>query len=427
MAAAIRATERGHRVTLFEASRHWGGRARSLVVGAPGQGAVRLDNGQHILIGAYTETLALMERLGVPLGEALHPLPLSLRHPDGSGLHTPAWATRWPAPLDTVAAILTAGGWTWRDRWSLLLALHRWRTAGFACDAGWTVARLCEGLPPRVVAELIAPLCLSALNTPPQRASAAVFLRVLGDAFQGRGHGPYKGPDLLLPRCDLGQLLPDPAVRWLQAQGADLLPATRVQALQRHGVGWRVDGGPAFDHVVLACPAPDAVRLVQPLARDAEATQAWLDRASALAHEAIATVYLQADETLAWPGDAPMLALRSGPGAPAQFVFHRGLLGGPPGVLACVVSATDQARDALERDVRTQVGAAFGLPRLRVLQTVVEKRATFACTPGLQRPGMRIAQALWAAGDHVEGPYPATLEGAVRSGQQAIDAALERD
>jgi predicted NAD/FAD-dependent oxidoreductase len=53
---------------------------------------------------------------------------------------------------------------------------------------------------------------------------------------------------------------------------------------------------------------------------------------------------------------------------------------------------------------------------VQVLQTVVEKRATFACTPALQRPPSAIAPGLWACGDYVQGPYPATLEGAVRSG-----------
>jgi len=53
---------------------------------------------------------------------------------------------------------------------------------------------------------------------------------------------------------------------------------------------------------------------------------------------------------------------------------------------------------------------------------VVEKRATFACTPQLQRPATRIAPALLACGDYVAGPYPATLEGAVRSGVQAARA-----
>ena len=66
-----------------------------------------------------------------------------------------------------------------------------------------------------------------------------------------------------------------------------------------------------------------------------------------------------------------------------------------------------------------QAADQLGLRDLQPVQTVVEKRATFACTPGLLRPPMAIAPGLWAAGDYIDGPYPATLEGAVRSGLAA--------
>ena len=76
--------------------------------------------------------------------------------------------------------------------------------------------------------------------------------------------------------------------------------------------------------------------------------------------------------------------------------------------------------------LKAQGGARQGphpAPRLRPLQTLVEKRATFACTPALQRPGLAIGPGLWACGDYVEGPFPATLEGAVRSGVAAAQQA----
>jgi hypothetical protein len=114
-----------------------------------------------------------------------------------------------------------------------------------------------------------------------------------------------------------------------------------------------------------------------------------------------------------------MVALRSSPEAPAQFAFDRGQLGGPAGLLAFIVSASRGERAEIERQVLAQACAQLGLASLQPLRTVVEKRATFACTPGLQRPDAAIAPGLWAAGDYVAGPYPATLEGAVRSGQQA--------
>jgi predicted NAD/FAD-dependent oxidoreductase len=111
-----------------------------------------------------------------------------------------------------------------------------------------------------------------------------------------------------------------------------------------------------------------------------------------------------------------MLALRSSATQPAQFVFDRGQLDGQHGLLAFVVSASQGDRATLEQQVLQQATVQLGLPPLQPVQTVVEKRATFACTPGLQRPAMQVLPGLAACGDYVDGPYPATLEGAVLSG-----------
>jgi squalene-associated FAD-dependent desaturase len=402
LAAAVAASGRGHAVTVFEAARVPGGRARTLPVRLPDGSEALLDNGQHILIGAYVETLKLMEQVGVPLADALLRLPLVLRLPDGGGLALPLW----PSPLDAAAGILAARGWSWRDKFSLLRAAVGWQRAGFRCAPMATVADLCVELTPRVRAELIEPLCVSALNTPAARSSGAVFLRVLRDALFGRGHGLWGGSNLLLPKQDLGRLFPQAAVAWLAARGAEVRLGQRVQAVAATDGRCAVDGE-RFDAVVLACPAPEAARLARGAA---PAGAAWAAQAEALGHEAIATVYVTGGPRL----PLPMLALRSGPAAPAQFVFDRAQLGGPAGLLAFVVSASQGDRETLEAQVLAQ---ARGLGwDVQPLQTVVEKRATFACVPGLVRPPPAVAPRLWACGDYVEGPYPATIEGAVRAG-----------
>jgi predicted NAD/FAD-dependent oxidoreductase len=102
-------------------------------------------------------------------------------------------------------------------------------------------------------------------------------------------------------------------------------------------------------------------------------------------------------------------------------VFDRAQLGGPAGLLAFVISTSEGDRAEIEQQVIAQAQAQLGLA-LQPLKTVVEKRATFACTPGMQRPGMVIAPGLLACGDYIDGPYPATLEGAVRSGIAAAHA-----
>lgn len=404
LACAVEATRCGQSVTLFEAAPMAGGRARRV----DHMHGMALDNGQHILIGAYKATLQLMRDVGVDVDAALLRLPLSLRFADGGGLQLP----RLPAPLDLLAGIFTARGWTWRDRSSLLRTAIGWRLQGFKCARTTTVGTLCAGLTPRVMQELIEPLCVSALNTPVDQSSGEVFLRVLNDAlFSGSG-----GADLLLPRADLGALLPDAALAWLDQRGAQLRIGQRVRAVSPDGAQWRVNDAP-FDRVVLACAPWDAARLV----RATGLADAWCDTTEALRFEAIATVYVRGATPLA----EPMLALRSDPAtAPAQFAFDRGQLGGPPGVLALVVSANETPREQLESQVLAQAAAQLGQQGLQAIQTVVEKRATFACTPGLARPSPRIAPGLWACGDYVEGPYPATLEGAIMSGLATADTRI---
>jgi hydroxysqualene dehydroxylase len=426
-AAAVEATRLGHQVTLYEAARVAGGRARR-VDGQLGGENVLLDNGQHILIGAYTETLRLMESVGIETASVLLRMPLTLRFPDGDGLQFRALAS----PFDALHAIATARGWTWHDRLSLLGRALRWRLAGFQCAASASVADLSTGLPLTVLTTLIEPLCVSALNTPANRASGQVFLRVLQDGlFQGSG-----GSNLLVPRVDLSALLPHAALSWLVANGSQVRLGTRVQALVRRGESWVVstngqaldtrdeasrqafDDSALFERVVLACPVAQSQRLVS--GSGIESSQ-WQTLASALTHEALTTVFAFAAGPYAADGatlSQPMLTLRSNASHPAQFVFDRGQCGGPAGLLAFVISASEGNAAALTEQVLAQAQVQLGL-QLQPVQTIVEKRATFSCTPGLQRPPTHVAAGLLACGDYIAGPYPATLEGAVRSGLAA--------
>lgn len=422
MAAAVTASEAGHTATVFEAARSVGGRARGLNGALPDGTPVSLDNGQHILIGAYRNCLRLMRQVGVRPEDSLLRLPLTLQYPDGQGLVLP----RWPSPWDTAGGILRARGWSWADKGSLLRSALRWQRAGFACDSATSVADLCKDLRPRIHQTLIEPLCVSALNTPPERASGQVFLRVLHDALLG-GQG---ASHLLLPTVDLSALFPQAAAQWLATQGGNVRLGTRVEQLCPAAAGqsgtWWVNGAP-FDAVVWATSSSNAAAaLVEhaELAPEwiANSLRRWAATAAALHYEAITTVY-------AWAAQArlaqPMLTLRhAGHQAPAQFVFDRAQLGGPAGLLAFVVSASTTEREALQAQVLHQARSQLGLD-LQAVQTVVEKRATFACTPGLQRPAISIAPALVACGDYIEGPYPATLEGAVRSGCDAIKTLVE--
>ncbi|MGA1315728.1 MAG: hydroxysqualene dehydroxylase HpnE [Rubrivivax sp.] len=408
LAAAVEMSAAGWHVRLLEMAPQLGGRARTLQ-----RNGWTLDNGQHILIGAYRDTLALMRRVGLDPDALLERVPLALPDARGRGL----CLRPGPALPRVMQAVLRQAHWPLKDRLAFLARAAGWLAPGARCDPTLTVERWTEGVSEQVRQEVIEPLCVSALNTPSSGASASMFLRVLRDALLG---GPGSA-DLLLPRRPLGDLLPLAAQSWLTSRGATIHLRTRVQQLERSGSGWRIDGTPV-DAVVLACPPREAARLVE--AHD----PGWSRTAGALPHAAILTVYAH------WEGAAllhhPMARLEDGP---AQFVFDHGRLSGRPGLLACVVSAAPAERtDGMGCDVASEVLAQLqrALPRPstgaspRQVASILEKQATLSCGPGLRRPSSHIAGGLVAAGDYVEGPYPSTLEGAVRSGVAAARSVL---
>jgi hypothetical protein len=259
------------------------------------------------------------------------------------------------------------------------------------------------------------------------------------DALFGPKAGGWSASSLLLPRVDLSALFPQTAAHWLPTnhpRSSRVHLGARVDALRHAQGGWHLQSRhngettqQHFDAVIWATAATPAAQAMQQAGRHAQASHvdasarlmAWANDAAALDFAAITTVY-------AWAAGAhlpaPMMALRSTAQAPAQFVFDRGQLNpadaSAQGVLAFVISASQGERDALEAAVLHQAREQLGLATLQPIQTVVDKRATFACTPGLHRPAQAISPGLWAAGDYVAGPYPATLEGAVRSGLAAV-------
>ncbi len=442
MAAAVYATQAGHHATVFEATQTLGGRARVLNCKLPNGKTIALDNGQHILIGAYSETLKLMQTVGVDLSNALLRMPMSMRFADGTGLNLPDWRKPWMAGLDAAWGIARTKGWTWSDKINLLRATSSWQRNGFQCHASDTVLRLCQKIhpviTPRVMAELIEPLCLSALNTPMHEASAPVFLRVLQDALfapstQVDAQTVFGPANMLLPKRDLSNLFPHPAAAWLVKHGGSIQFGKRIQTLSYSNNGWLLDttdSAPAYDAVILAGSASNMASIginisnndTNNIASNLQLSmqhelQAWQAKASALQYEAIVTVYAHAPNTKL---EQPMLALKTDATNPAQFVFDRGQLDGEPGLLAFVISASKGERLTLQHQVIAQGTKQLNLANLQAIQTIIEKRATFSCTPELQRPATQIAPGLVACGDYIDGPYPATLEGAVRGAYKAV-------
>jgi len=420
LAAAVRATQAGHDVTVFETAGMPGGRARS-----DDESDAATDNGQHILLGGYARTLALMRDVGVDVKQALWRMPLSVTHADGVGFALPPSG---PRPLAAARALLGARGFGGADKLSVLAMSLAWQWRGFRCAPSLTVDQLLRRVPTaQVRRRLIEPLCVAALNTPSAQASAQVFLAVMRDSL----FGARAASDLLLPRRPLAQLLPLPALDWLRSRGATVCLRTRVDQLTAVDGRWHVasngaDPGlrkslAAFDQVVLATTAMEAARLTRTLA------PAWSAIAAALSHEPIVTIALRAP---ARPWPAPMLVLDSDDtSAPAQFAFKLGPPAGDLDRVTLVVSAAGRwlarGSDAVAAAAIAQYRRVFALGdgQAVLLDSVrADKRATFRCSAGVVRPPSDVLPGLHAAGDYVAGPYPATLEAAVRAGEAAVQA-----
>ena len=406
LACAVELVKRGAQVAVFESSRVMGGRARLVE-----KGELRVDNGQHMLLGAYSETLRMLRLVGVRPG-IFDTRPLDLNFPGQLRLR----AARLPAPLHLAVGLLRAEGMNWGERRACLRFIQHLKKHRFRLPAQMTVAELLDraAQPGRLNRYLWQPLCVAALNTPAQEASARVFANVLRDSLASGA----AASEMLLSRVDLSELFPVPAARWIAMNGGQIYVTEPIARIVRDGDQFALEGDPStsrgFDHVVIATAPYHATDLIDnfPALSDLQQTL------NAFEYEPILTTYLQYDHSVrlssAMIGDVE---------GPAEWFFDRGQFGGNEGLIAGVVSARGPhlalPKHEIELAMHNQLERIVGrqLPKPEEILTIVEKRATFACRPGVKRPGVRTAErGLWLAGDYVDSPYPATIESAVRSG-----------
>ena len=433
LAAAVELCCHGVRVTLLEAAPHLGGRARSVT--HDGQ---LIDNGQHLLLGAYRDTLRLLDIVGVAETVALQRQPLHLLL---KSLHRPDVRIRCPAlpaPLHLITGLLRSTGLTITDRLAVLPLCRSVLATGFQkyrgdkaeqdiSVASWLAQ---HKQPSSLIHILWQPLCLAILNTPEEIASSQVFMRVLQDAFARQ----REDSDLLFCRTDLGAIFPTPAQRFIETHGGTVMLNQRVQGLRLdHGAIQGVTTATQeidADHVILAVSPVSCQRLLEHHASLRDIAQ----RLTHMNHEPICTVYVRYPPHIKL--EIPMIGLLD---TTSQWVFDRGLYGPEhAGVMAVVISGPGEhmvmSNLALSTRVVKELAEIFTdwpAPLHDAADAIIirEKRATFSCSTGINsmRPAATLpVQGAWLAGDYTDTGYPATLEGAVRSGIQCARALIKR-
>jgi|GEM_PF-1566032 squalene-associated FAD-dependent desaturase len=428
VSAAMHAAQRGWRVALLEQGSKLGGRATSFE-GPPGEGAV--DNGQHLFLGAYTETLALLGQLGT--AEAIRfEAPLKIPTLMADGRTEILRAAGLPGPLGLGLGLLRYGPLGARDKaallWLGLRGAPRLLPAllGFSTGAGISVDQWLKACgQTRALRDLLwDPMVLAALNARPEQARLSEFLAVLGQGFLRGGRTGSLGRSTL-PL--LGLVAPVQA--WLAERGGELrlgAQVTFVQAQEAGQRGWLL-GLPGQEPIeagrlVLAQPAAMALGLLGP----SLGGRLGLAEEAARPRSAIVSVYTWSQAPLL---PEPVQAFGpQGPGRQAR--FHWGFCEpSGRGWRSCFVASA--AADLSGQDNPAVLGAlaAFLASRGRphqweMARVIREKSATPVFQPGgPRRLRQRThAQGLALAGDWTETGLPATIEGAVRSGRMAVQA-----
>ena len=405
MAAAVALADKGFPVTVFESARQLGGRAR----GVSHEGT-QLDNGQHILLGCYRETLSLIEKVGGKIDHDFLRMPLQLDLHGQFSLRAP----KLPAPFHLLIALLNAKGLSLGERIGAIRLMNHLKKIHFRLDADIPVADLLAShdQSEKLVQKLWEPLCIAALNTPIAIASAQVLLNVLKDAL----NQTRSDSDMLIPNIDFTALFPARAASHVKKHGGHVLTSCGVETLIPLESGFEIitrRGSLYFNHVVCATSPTVAAKLIRPIA-ELEQTANQID---AFEYQPIYTVYLQYPENTRLPH--PMLGLYK---RYSQWLFDKGTISGHDGLIASVISAEglhqELSQEELAQKVMEEIAEEFGIMSQPLWHRVIaEKRATFACTPNLSRPDQKTPiPGLLLAGDYTKGDYPATLEGAVCSG-----------
>ena len=418
LAAACEASLLGADVTLVERRPFLGGKAYSFVDENTG---VEVDNGQHVFLGCCTAYIAFLKLIGAYGDTTLQPL-LDAPVRDRAGRAGALRASRLPAPLHLGPSFLTYPLLSGAEKVNATRALGALRVLRedqrAALDdvsfAEWLIA---HGQTPGAIGRFWDLIVLPTCNDRSDRVSAALATFVFQEGFLRTRAGSAIG----WSRVGLTRLVDPPARRFLAARGVTIATGTQVASVGDGHVELTDGERLAADAVVLALP-PDRARAACPEA---------LPDDPALGSSPIVNVHVWYDRPVM---DGLFTAVVD---SPAQWVFNRTAMAGLTGPGQHVAVSISGARVEVEQKKRVLIEqitvelahlfpAALGAEIERAV-CVKEPDATFAAAPGQapRRPGTRTpVDHVVLAGAWTDTGWPATMEGAVRSGMLAARAAM---
>jgi hydroxysqualene dehydroxylase len=411
LSAATALADRRARVLVLEARPSLGGRASSFT--DPGTGEP-VDNGQHIVAGAYHETFAFLRRIGALDGVRMQ-AGLELEIVEAGGRRTRFVCPRLPSPLHLLVGLLRWPALTWADRLAALRMGLRWAPASHENVRQW-LQRL--GQTPRLIELLWEPLAVAALNQPIDAAAASSFATVIDRILESR-----TSSSLGLAVTPLSDLYAAPSRAFLEARGGAVRTGRAAVIGAWPAASLSVRSG---DHeiwpraIVCAVPWHGLRAAFWPEPPPLSAVFAAADATPA---SPIVTVNLWLDRDLT---RAAFIGL---PGRTMQWVFDKRMLFGDGASHLSLVSSGAEAVVAKSSDelvalAMEELRSAFPEARDAVVRRAVvvrERKATFSVAPGAPpRPSVRTSiPGLFLAGDWIGNDLPATIEGAVMSGHAA--------
>lgn len=439
LAAATTLAQQGISVTLLEAAPKPGGRTQSVLFQEES-----LDNGQHLMLGNYKETIALLKSIGIAEASVFTRVPLRLwLESSHSGIDLKF--NNLPFPLNVMIAFITAQGLSSSERAAILRFYRAIMLLQFEFKEDISVLELLTEYrqPVSLMNHLWAPLTQAMLNAPIGEASAFIFLEALKNIFARQSHYAY----LLFPRTHLSNLLLNPILQYLKKQKASIYFNQSVESIDiKNGIFQGVQTNQRVQtevqdqgiqskkyrykasELILAVPPDKAAELLSEHLSSYPELSDWQEKLMKLQYQPITTVYLQLDKPINLP--YPLLGLVQQTG---HWLFDR-VTCKQPNILSIVINGFGAH---LELNHASLVNILYqelkqkypNIGQIQHFKVIIEDKAVLSCKVGIEsfRPLAKLPiEGVTLAGDYTQIGYPASLEAAVQSGIAAAKLILSK-